>query len=113
MALGVGESDETSVSVSPGLTLGYTFSEAVITADIGYSRVVRGDSIQNTAYFLADTNKTAFASLSSDTDKNFFNAGLGIKKNLSQNLQVHFWAGTRLSKKTESLNLSATLNYKF
>ncbi len=113
MALGISESSETSVSVSPGMTLGYTFSEMVLTADIGYSRIVSGDSVQNTAYFLADTTKTAFSSLSSDTDKDFFNAGLGIKKNLNQNLQVHFWAGTRLSKKTESLNLSATLNYKF
>ena len=113
MALGIDESDETSVSVSPGITLGYTFSDMVLTADIGYSRIVSGDSIKNTAYFLADTSKTAFSSLSSDTDKDFFNAGLGLKKSLSQNLQVHFWAGTRLSKKAESLNLSATLNYKF
>ncbi|MBO4643661.1 MAG: S8 family serine peptidase [Alphaproteobacteria bacterium] len=113
LALGVSEVHDTSVSVSPGLTLGYLFSEAVITADVGYQRLLSGDSVQRSAYFLADVTKSTFSSLSADTDKDFFNAGVGFKTNLTRNWQAHFWAGTRFSKKTEALNLSATFAYTF
>ncbi|MBR1777382.1 MAG: S8 family serine peptidase [Alphaproteobacteria bacterium] len=113
MALGVNALNNTSVSVSPGLTLGYTFAQAVLTADIGYQRILSGESIHSSAYFLADTAKETFSSLSADTDKDYFNAGLGLKTNLTRNLQAHFWAGTRLSKNTETLNLSLSLAYLF
>ena len=112
-ALGVNSSHNTSVSVSPGLTLGYTFTQAVLTADISYQRLLSGDSVHSSVYFLADTAKETFSSLSSDTDKNYMNAGLEFKTNLNRNLQAQFRAGTRISKNTETLDFSFSLAYTF
>lgn len=113
MLLGVDSVNNTSVSVQPGITIGYTFSQAVLTADFGYQRILSGDSVRTSAYFLADTAKTAFDSLSAETDKDYFNAGIGLKTNLSRSVLLNLWAGTRISDNTEALNFSASLSYAF
>lgn len=113
LLLGVKSVNNTSVSVQPGITIGYTFSQAVLTADFGYQRILSGDSVQTSAYFLADTAKTAFDSLSAETDKDYFNAGIGLKTNLSRSVLLNLWAGTRISDHTEALNFSASLSYAF
>ncbi len=113
MLLGVDSVDNTSVSLRPGITIGYTFSQAVLTADFGYQRILSGDSVQTSAYFLADTAKTTFDSLSAETDKDYFNAGIGLKTNLSRNVLLNLWAGTRISDHTEALNFAASLSYAF
>lgn len=113
LALGVDESHNTSVSVSPGVTLGYTFSQAVITADIGYQRILNGYSLKNSAYFLADAAKARFYSTPAETDRDFFNAGLGFKTDLTRSLHFNLWGGVRRSKKTEAFNFSASLSCSF
>lgn len=113
LLLGVKSVNNTSVSVQPGITIGYTFSQAVLTADFGYQRILSGDSVQTSAYFLADTAKTVFDSLSAETDKDYFNAGIGLKTNLSRSVLLNLWAGTRISDHTEALNFSASLSYAF
>ena len=113
LALGVKAMHDTSVGVSPGLSFGFAFSETVLTADVGYQRLVSGGKTHSSAYFLADTEKTAFSSLPADTDRNFFNAGLGVKTELSRNAHLNLWAGARKSDKTEALNVSMTLAYDF
>lgn len=113
LLLGVKSVNNTSVSVQPGITIGYTFSQAVLTADFGYQRILSGDSVQTSAYFLADTAKTTFDSLSAETDKDYFNAGIGLKTNLSRSVLLNLWAGTRISDHTEALNFSASLSYAF
>lgn len=113
LTLGVDAVHETSFSVSPGFTIGYTFADTVISADIGYQRILSGDSTQTSAYFLTDATKTKFSSLSSDTDKGFFNAGLGVKTDLTHDLKAHLWAGARRSRRTEAFLFSATFSYEF
>ena len=116
LALGVNKLDNTSVSVSPGLTLGYNFflfSETVLTADFSYQRLVSGEKTNASAYFLADVEKTSFPMASVDTDKGFFNAGVGLKMKLDRAWQLHLWAGSRTSRRTEALNFAATLSYSF
>ena len=113
LALGVDEINNTSTSISPGLTLGYTFSQAVITADIGYQRILSGDALKSSAYFLTDQTKTRFFSLPAKTDKNFFNVGFGFKTDLTRRLHLDLWGGARRSKNTEALNFSASLSYSF
>ncbi len=113
LLLGVDSIDNTSFSVQPGITIGYTFSQAVLTADFGYQRILSGDSVQTSAYFLADTAKETFDSLSAESDKDYFNAGIGLKTNISRNTVINLWAGTRISDKTEALNFSASVSYAF
>lgn len=113
LLLGVKSINNTSVSVQPGITIGYTFSQAVLTADFGYQRILSGDSVQTSAYFLADTAKTAFDSLSAETDKDYFNAGIGLKTNLSRSVLLNLWAGARISDNTEALNFAVSLSYAF
>ena len=113
MLLGVDGIDNTSVSIQPGITIGYTFSNTVLTADFSYQRLLSGDSVQTSAYFLADTAKTKFDTLAAETDKDYFNVGLGLKTNINRNTLFHLWAGTRISDKTEALNFSASVSYAF
>lgn len=112
-AIGLKAIDDTSVSVSPGITFGYTFSESVLTADIGYQRLLSGGSLHSSAYFAADETKTTFASFETEADKDFLNAGLGFKTKLTRDCQLNLWAGTRISDKTSSLNFAATFSYAF
>ena len=112
-AIGLKAINDTSVSVSPGITFGYTFSEAVLTADIGYQRLLSGGSLHSSAYFAADETKTTFASFETEADKDFLNAGLGFKTKLTRDCQLNLWAGTRISDKTNTLNFAATLLYSF
>ena len=113
LALGVSEAEKTSVSVSPGLTLGYTFSRTVLTADISYQRMLTGGNASATSYFLADPDKTKFSSLPIEKEKNYFNAGLGLKTDLTDAFQMNLWAGGRFSQRTKALNFSATFSYAF
>ena len=112
-AIGLKAINDTSVSVSPGITFGYTFSEAVLTADIGYQRLLSGGSLHSSAYFVADETKTTFSSFETESDKDFLNAGLGFKTKLTRDCQLNLWAGTRISDKTSTLNFAATLSYAF
>ncbi len=113
MLLGVDSINNTSVSIQPGITIGYTFSQAVLTADFGYQRILSGDSVQSSAYFLADTARTPFESLSAESDKDYINAGVGLKTNLTRNVELNLYAGMRKSDNTEAINFAASLSYAF
>lgn len=113
MLLGVNSVDNTSVSIQPGISIGYTFARTVLTADVGYQRILSGESIQSSAYFLADAAKETFDSLSSWQDKDFLNAGIGLKTNLNRNVMLNLWTGTRISKHTNAVNFSASISYAF
>lgn len=113
LALGIDDVHNTSFSVSPGITLGYMFSQDVITLDIGYQRLLNGDALKTSAYFLTDATKTRFSSVSAETDKDFLNIVLGFKKNLSRRLQFNMSGSVRESKDTEAFNFSASLAYSF
>lgn len=113
MNLRVGSVSDTSVTVQPGLTIGYMWSDAVLSADIGYQRLVTGGTPRMTAYFLADTTQTSFDSLPSDIDKDYLMLGLGFKEHLSRNTLVNLWLGSRLSDKTSAFSASVTVSYEF
>lgn len=113
MNLRVGSVSDTSVTVQPGLTIGYMWSDAVLSADIGYQRLVTGGTPRMTAYFLADTTQTSFDSLPSDVDKDYLMLGLGFKEHLSRDTLINLWLGSRLSDKTSAFTASVTVSYEF
>lgn len=108
--LRVDKVDNTSTGIISGIALSYAFSKAVLMADFSYERILSGDFMQVSAYFLADGTKTKFDSLEVETDKNYFNAGLGIGTEFYRNTWLNLWAETRISDNTNAMNFTASVS---
>ena len=111
--LSVSESDDTSASAQAGVQLSYRWSDAQLTLDAGYRRLLKGGDPVSTAYFIADTTQTKFKSLAETPDKNYLSLGIGIESNFTQNTRFALRADQKRSENNVISMFSATWSYSF
>lgn len=111
--LAVGEADDTTVSVQPGVQLSYTWSDAVLTLDAGWQRLLTGGAPTTKAYFLDDASKAVFESLASEADKDYLSLSVGFESNLSRRVRVKLWADQKRSEHNIVSMYSVALQYSF
>lgn len=111
--LSVSDANDTSVSVQPGMQFSYMWTDAVLTLDAGWQRLLTGGNPTTKAYFINDAARTSFESLADDADKNYVSLAIGLESNLSRRTRLKLWADQKRSKNNVISTLSAALQYAF
>ena len=113
------KASDTSVTLSPGIVLGFVADGGVfgyqadyVFADLRYDAVLSGGKPKGKARFSADTLQEKFE-VSNDARKSSFSVGLGINGRVSKSTRLNFYANQSFGSKAKVSNYSLSLIYAF
>ena len=113
LLLSVSGTNDTSVSAQTGVQFSYRWSDAQVTLDTGYRRLLSGGDPVSTAYFIADASQTRFKSLAETPDKNYLSVGLSLEANFSPYARFALRADQKRSENNLISIYSASWMYSF